>query len=415
MSNLSIDIAAAVKSVTKTWKAEKRKADKDDNLYSHQYGRFYQYSDRVTVKEVAVDVMEAAYNHASANGKYYANARQIMYAARPAILKRTGRQEVSKGGKTTYFTQQLLKDYIETYNPPWKIAWDARGHIIEPHTGTMVGLGGIEVTQYMKQWHNDMRSIKIERFVGVSTSGPQNRYKNALFIEKEGFHEILTHAGFPELYDMALMSTKGMPVKAACDLIYNMDLQGVKVFVLHDFDYSGFKIVNTLREGVRLSRGTEVIDLGLRLEDIQGLDTEPVYFKQKKWPGYYLQECGCPPEEVDFLVGGKTWKGKRVELNAMTSEQLITWLHGKLKSYGAEKYVPKGDKLTEGYRHLKKMVHVKEYIEMAEDIWNKVRPPDVPDDLQDTMEDYLRENPRLSWDAAMWNLIAKENDELEQP
>jgi hypothetical protein len=52
--------------------------------------------------------MEDAYNHASSNGRYYANARQIMYAARPAILSRCAVTEL----KDVYFTQNLLKDYL---------------------------------------------------------------------------------------------------------------------------------------------------------------------------------------------------------------------------------------------------------------------------------------------------------------
>jgi len=405
MSNLSIDIASAIKSGTKKWRAAKRQADKDGNLHQHHYRQFYQYSDRVTVREVAFDVMEAAYNHASSNGKYYANARQIMYAARPEILKRTGRQEVSKGGKTTYFTQTLLKDYIEENNPPWKIAWDARGHIIEPHTNQMIGLGGMEVEKYIHDWHNEMIIPVFDS--QIDTIGPTNRFKNALFIEKEGFTETLTDAGFPEIYDMALLSTKGMPVKAACDLIYQMDLKGVNVFVLHDFDYSGFKILKTLRDGVRLSRGTEVIDLGLRIEDIKDLPTEPVYFKQNIWPGYYLKECGCSPEEIDFLCDDSTWRGQRVEINAMTSEQLINWLHGKLKEHGAEKFIPDQEMLAKGYQYMKKLIHIKENTERIKEEWDKhvkENPIPLPDNLLDLINKKLIEDPTISWDQAIWDI-----------
>ncbi len=414
MSNLSIDISSAIKSGTKKWRAAKRQADKDGNLHQHHYRQFYQYSNRVTVKEVAFDVMEAAYNMASSNGKYYANARQIMYAARPEILKQTGRQEVSLHGKTTYFTQTLLKDYIEENNPPWKIAWDARGHITEPHTNKMIGLGGIEVEQYIHDWHSDIRHEDTIVNALVDTKGPQNRYKNALFIEKEGFYEILTDAGFPEIYDMALLSTKGMPVKAACDLIYQLNRNNVRVFVLHDFDYSGFKIVKTLRDGVRLSRGSDVIDLGLRLKDVEGLPTEPVYYKQSNYPGDYLAECGCTQEEIDFLVirKGYSYGGKRVEINAMTSEQLVKWLFMKFEEHEVKKYIPDSDTLIKGYQHTKKMIHIKEYVEMAERIWAKSIKKNgeykAPSNLIDRIEEKLEEHQQMSWDQALWDVIEDE-------
>ena len=64
----------------------------------------------------------------------------------------------------------------------------------------------------------------------IDTHGPGHRFQNVLFIEKEGFAEILTDAGIGERWDMAVMRTKGIPVDAACDLIGAMDRQGVRVF-----------------------------------------------------------------------------------------------------------------------------------------------------------------------------------------
>jgi len=411
MSNLSIDIASAVKSATKKWKAEKRKADKNDNLHHYQYRTFYQYSDRVTIREVAFDVMEAAYNKASSNGQYYANARQIMYAARPEILNQTGRNELLSA---TF--QTLLKDYIEEKNPNWKIAWDARGHIIEPHTNKIIGLGGIEVEDYMKGWKSlipfDVPSVESL----IKTKGPENRFNNALFVEKEGFNEILSDAKFPERYDLALMSTKGLSNKAACDLIYQMDLLGVRVFVLHDFDYAGFKILRTLREGVRLSQGTDVIDLGLRMADIKDLPSEPVNYKAKNYPGTYLKyDCGATQEEVDFLINPeKTYHyafyGKRVELNAMTSEELIAWLERKLIEYGVEKYIPDQDILIKGYQRAKYLQLIQNKIdETIEENFAEYESQEISEDeLKEITEDLkmkLKEDPGLSWDEAIWDIV----------
>jgi hypothetical protein len=58
-----------------------------------------------TIKNVAYDVMERAYLHASDNGTLPANASQIMYAARKTILRRTGNATLNDA----YFTQTLLQ------------------------------------------------------------------------------------------------------------------------------------------------------------------------------------------------------------------------------------------------------------------------------------------------------------------
>jgi hypothetical protein len=56
--------------------------------------------------------MEDAYRHASAQGQYPANARQIMNAARPAVLALTGDKCWKR---SSYFTQELLPDFIEEH------------------------------------------------------------------------------------------------------------------------------------------------------------------------------------------------------------------------------------------------------------------------------------------------------------
>jgi hypothetical protein len=343
-------IASATKAVTKQWKQAKRRTDRADRVSLSRLARLRDVPPRVTIREAAFDAMEDAYNKASSNGKYYANARQIMYAARPAILAQIDASEFND----VYFTQTLLKDYLEEYAPDWKVVWDARGHLIEPHTETRISLGGVGVAAYMRQWHDtiDIAPPNIEP--RVDTEGPDNRYGAVLFIEKEGFTEILTHASIGERYDMALMSTKGLPVKAACDLILSFHERNIQTFVLRDFDLAGFKIVRTLRRGTRLAEGSPVIDLGLRLADVTGLTPEPVAYSQRVDPRCYLQEdCDATAKEANFLVSGGApgrWTGQRVEINAMTSEQLIAWLERKFELHRVKKLIPDGRTLTQAFK-----------------------------------------------------------------
>ena len=76
-----------------------------------------------------------------------------------------------------------------------------------------------------------------------------------------------------------IISTKGVSVTAARQLID--DICGdhdIPLFVLHDFDVAGFLILGTLQRDTRryqFSNTIEVIDLGLRLADIAGLEREP--------------------------------------------------------------------------------------------------------------------------------------------
>src|ERR1019366_8270972 len=102
-------------------------------------------------------------------------------------------------------------------------------------------------------------------------------------MEKEGFLPLLEQAGFAERYDLAIMSSKGMGTVAARTLIEGLSAR-TAIFVLHDFDKSGFSIAGTLTRDTRryeFARDPDVIDLGLRLADVEewGLQSESVQYK----------------------------------------------------------------------------------------------------------------------------------------
>jgi DNA topoisomerase VI subunit B len=121
----------AVKAVTKRWLKQRKAEERDRAAFANRQAAL-QRARRVTQKEAAYAVMEEAYFAASANDTLPANARQIMYAARPEIQKATNKQL-----SDTYFTQTLLPDYINEFDPPWKdkVNYDDRGHFSEPTLG----------------------------------------------------------------------------------------------------------------------------------------------------------------------------------------------------------------------------------------------------------------------------------------
>lgn len=406
MSEMQDALTAAVRSATSDWKKAKRQADKEDRVRKRDLERLRSYRPpKITIRQASFEVMERAYMKASANGRYYANARQIMYAARPWVLELTGGESWKK---SSYFTQTLLKDYIEMYDPPWKVAWDSRGHLTEPHTQKNIGLGGIEVMKYTSEWTD----MEFDEFpselpeIRIKTNGPTLRFNAVLFIEKEGFDPILKDAGIAEKYDIAIMSTKGLPVGASCRLAHQFALQNIRVFVMHDFDLDGFKIVRTLRRGTRLAPGTPVIDMGFRFEDISGLQKEEVNYRQRKNPKSYLRLCGATEEECDFLVKPATfydWYGDRVELNAMTSDELIAWLERKFYEHGISKLTPDDDILDKAYQRAVYLQRVKEETEKIRQRLKSERVV-IPSDFNQQVADLLKEDLELSWDEAVWEV-----------
>lgn len=407
MSDLKDDLISSLSSITKQWKQAKRQADRQDRISASRLELMRYRPQRYSIRGAAFDFMEQAYQKASGNGCYPANARQIYYAARPHILRATGETSLS----SLYFIQTLLKDYMEWQQSSWDVVFDARGHFTEPHTEEQIGLGGIEVRDYIRAFtdgHID-ETPETEARVKVPTKGPSLRYGAVLFIEKEGFGPLLKKAQIAEKYDLALASTKGMPVSALCDLLQKLKSRNITAYVVRDFDKAGFSIVSTLRKGARGSKGSgDIVDLGFRLKDIEGLQREDVEYHSD--PRLNLKRNGATQEEIDILCRSNDYRdysGERVELNAMTADEFVQWLERKLDEH-VKKLIPDSKILTAAYRRAVFLRRIEEHIE---NIQNEISsdPIDIPGNLEKKIHKILKDEPELPWDRAVWR-VAEQSD-----
>jgi hypothetical protein len=188
---------------------------------------------------------------------------------------------------------------------------------------------------------------------------------------------------------------------------------GVRFLVLHDFDKSGFSIVGTLHQSTerfRFVHPPEIIDLGLRLADIQAekLESEPVYYRERN-PSENLRRNGATQKEIYFLVNQQ----RRVELNALDNDHLLDWLERKLKAHGVEKIIPGEDVLVDAYRRATCVHFVNKRIDEAEDEAKSFAETiPIPGDLQAKIAEHLRVNPADSWDAAVARLVTQHTDEF---
>jgi hypothetical protein len=422
-------LAASLQAVTKHWTAAKRQADRQQRVSERELERLRQARRprQVSIKEAAYEVMPEAYRMASSNGRLPANARQIMYAARPYILAHASKP----WGKRTdqHFTQHLLPDYIEahpTETADWDVVFDDRGHLVEPHTGTRLGLGTLAVRYYCGRWTGTTISTRVTihdvlvDLTRVPTTGPRNRYSAALFVEKEGFDALWDAIHLAERFDLAIMSTKGMSVTAARQLVERLSAAGVTIYVLHDFDKAGFSILHTLRSNTRRYRYTappRVVDLGLRLDDVRAfaLESEPVEYDSKIDPRIRLRECGATEAEANFLVhepasiwGG--WSGERVELNAMTSDQLVHWLEEKLHAADVDKVVPASAALEQAYRRAIVLARIRKAV--AETLANidDTAAVSIPPDLATHVAERLQADATAAWDTVVWDMAEAAED-----
>ena len=226
-----------------------------------------------------------------------------------------------------------------------------------------------------------------------------------MFIEKEGFHPLFEKVKLAERYDLAIMSTKGMSVTASRELIDEIcrpPPKCVPLLVLHDFDKAGFSILGTLHRSTRrysYRNTVKVVDLGLRLGDIDGLETEDVFIDNKEKATENLVENGATPEEVAFLLE------QRVELNAFPSDQLISWLEAKLDQHGVAKVIPDEDVLAGAFRRMHREAVVQERIDELvaelEDDEDLV----VPANLKDLIRAKQVDARALPWDQVLRTIV----------
>jgi hypothetical protein len=402
-------LVMAVKGVTERWAKQCKQEERDASARDRRHERLIR-SRKESQTDVAFEIMEKGYLKVSDDGhggRLPANARQIMYACRDEIQERSERML-----SDNYFTQTLLPDFM-TANPEltadWDVTFDDRGHFTEPHTGREIGLGTLAVRGYIESMQKLKPQTASLAPARIITRGPHGAYGALLYVEKEGFDELFERVQLAERFDIATMSCKGMSVVAARKLVdavchaYRLDL-----FVLHDFDKAGFSIrgtfVHKTSRRYTFEHKIKVVDLGLRLDDVRELrlqdeaaakervSKDPAKTEMKRRAN--LQRNGATPEEIEFL------RTRRVELNAMTSAQLLAFIQRKLTEHRVKKIVPTKADLAEAYRTF---AHGREAEKVIKRELAKLSGASVavPHDLKAQVEDYLRRHPTTRWDEAV--------------
>ena len=269
---------------------------------------------RQTQKTVVLERLDEAVAKASGGGVYRFNSRQVYYVARPFVMEALG-LELTWSNFTA-----ILTDYENEHGDIPGMYRDPRGSFYHPHTRETMSLGTLSVEEY---------------------SRPEWTFNKVLFVEKEGFFEALKAAGWPETHDCALLTSKGYPTRALRDLL---DLLGdgdepLSVFCVHDADADGTMIYQALQEATdaRPRRRVEIINLGLEpWEAVEmGLEVETVEPAERKRP---------VAEYLRHIENGAHWRAwlaeRRVELNAMTTQQFIEWLNQKMTTHDGAKVIP---------------------------------------------------------------------------
>jgi DNA topoisomerase VI subunit A len=358
--------------------------------------------------EAANEVMEQCYMKASDNDRLPATARQIFYVARPLIEEQT-----DKPLSYQYFSQTLLPNFINEHKRDWDVVYDDRGHFLEPHTKRVIGLGTLNVRAYLSQVGRLQLGEADFDPASVETYGPHGSFDAVLYVEKEGFLPLFERVRLAQRYDLALMSSKGMSVTAARELV-NRICVSIPLLVLHDFDSAGIIIKDTLENDTRrysYSSPPNVIDLGLQYDDIAGLPSEP---NNSTISDERLAQAGLDRAAIDFL------RDRRVELNAMTSRQLVDFVEAKLREHGISKVIPDSEILARTYQMFAASDRLSDAFDEVKKKCESETETSIkmPDDLEAKVKAKLEEKPDITWHRAVREVVdpdarEDEDDDVE--
>ena len=118
-----------------------------------------------------------------------------------------------------------------------------------------------------------------------------------------------------------------------------------------------------------------------------------------------LERHGATSDEIRFL------RTRRVELNAMTSPQLVAFLETAFQRHGVEKLIPEPAVLDQHARYLLAQRYLADLVkQQSDDIAARAAGAKLPDDLDDRLHRLLAYRPELSWDAAIAEILYKDDD-----
>jgi hypothetical protein len=316
--------------------------------------------------------------------------------ARPLIEEQT-----DKPLSYAYFSQTLLPNYVNEHGADWDVVYDDRGHFKEPHTKRVIGLGTLNVRAYLRRVGRlELQEADFDP-ASIATYGPNGSFGAVLYVEKEGFMPLFERVNLAKRYDIAIMSSKGMSVTAARSLVNGL-CASIPLLVLHDFDSAGIIIKDTLENDTRRYSYTSppnVVDLGLRYDDIDGLTPEP---NDSKISIDRLAQAGLDQDAIDFL------RSQRVELNAMTSRQLVDFVENRLKQHGIDKVIPNSGTLVRTYKMFAASDRLSEAFDEAKVKFQEESAEaaiKVPDDLATKVRAKLQEQPHLPWHRAVQLIV----------
>ncbi len=286
---------------------------------------------RISKRDYMTYYFKQGYELASGNGQYLTKARQVFYAIRE-IINRDHGETLNQSDYSTFTQDILTSKFKEDPSLENEILLERRGFFNDPFTGEEMPLGTGDVLNYIA----NKPVNKIIRQETRMYSLPLNlRFNKVLFIEKQGFNDILTRSGLVDELGLGIISTQGYGTRAAKLLIKYFIENGINVYVLNDCDIAGYLIHDKFASGSgTYEEALSVKHIGLKVEDIHEMGKhETAEIVKYKRPYRNALDLLTKSERQFFVVDHDFYDNnryRRVEINALSTPELIQYLRDRI-------------------------------------------------------------------------------------
>lgn len=265
---------------------------------------------KLYISDVVLENLSRSIQKASGDGRFRYSQRQLYYVMRPIVKQITGETLIY-----SYFTRLLTKFENENGDIPGMYR-DPRGYLYHPHMRRRIPLG----TQLIEHYER-----------------PQWTFNKIIYIEKKGLLETLLSIDWPEKNDCAILAAEGQATRADKDLfdLLGESAEPITFFCIHDADAYGTMIYDRLQNETRARVARKVSIVNLGLDPWEALDMG------LEWETAENTRVAPVADYVTDPYWRKWLQGRRVELNAMTPEQLVGWIDKKMGEYKGKLIPPK--------------------------------------------------------------------------
>ena len=294
------------------------------------------------IPEAAVEAKEDYPNFSQRDLYYVCRNRYLNHPERPYhreyLLKRhkdetdaqyEARREAARKSRAPidykYFTTKILRDYEREHGKIEGMIREPHGTLVEPHSGTSVELGTLEVADYYF---------------------PEHSFDKVLYVEKGTERPKFEHDRIAEKYDMGIIYGSGYATEAINELLTVAEEGAYQLFIWHDADIDGYNIVRTLREETQAIPGfkIDIVDIGLTVEEALRIECASEPFSDDDALPHALRPL-LTDLELEYFEERKL----RFEINGINPpSRRMAYVEERLRASGIRgKYMSPEDELEE--------------------------------------------------------------------